>query len=105
MEPYNLQELAAWLNKTGLMQKSFSDMNRAEINDFCEQVHLSTEVPPDYTPPYINDNGDLIIPCHVPGKYKWWKGGQSIKETLKEIGAPEEIKRRYLDQKIGGRKI
>lgn len=32
----------------------------------------------------------LVIPSDAPKKYRWWNGGQSILETLMEIGAWEE---------------
>ncbi len=40
--------------------------------------------------PYLTENGELIISSNAPGKYKWWDGGQSVKETLDELEAPEE---------------
>jgi len=47
--------------------------------------------------PYIDARGDLIIPFDSEEKYHWWKeGGQSIRETLKELKAPEEVVRRYV---------
>ena len=51
--------------------------------------------------PYLTDSGELIIPTDVPEKYKWWAGGQSIKETLAELNASDEVVHRYVDQKIG----
>jgi len=51
--------------------------------------------------PYLTENDELIIPSDAPVKYKWWNGGQSVKETLKELNATEEVVRRYVDQKQG----
>ncbi len=48
--------------------------------------------------PYLSENGELIISSGAPGKYKWWDGGQSVKETLEELEAPEEVMKIYLNQ-------
>lgn len=44
--------------------------------------------------PYL-DNGILRIPFDSPQKYHWWNRGQSIKDTLRELGASDEILKRY----------
>jgi len=51
--------------------------------------------------PYLTENGELIISSNAPAKYKWWNGGQSIKETLEELEAPEEVVHRYISQMKG----
>jgi hypothetical protein len=35
--------------------------------------------------PYIDNRGRLVIPFDCPPKFRYWAGGQSVKETLKEI--------------------
>jgi len=55
----------------------------------------------DIQKPYITENGELIISSDVDAKYNWWAGGQSIKKTLEELEAPEEVMKRYIDQKTG----
>jgi hypothetical protein len=55
-----------------------------------------TEVLTLLTRPYINDRGELIIPCDCLPRYRWWAGGQSIAETLTELNAPPEVWRRYV---------
>lgn len=43
---------------------------------------------PSFNPdslPYIDNRGRLVIPFDCPPKYRYWAGGQSIKDTLKEI--------------------
>jgi hypothetical protein len=44
--------------------------------------------------PYI-DNGVLRIPFNSPHKYHWWNRGQDIGITLREMGASDEILKRY----------
>ena len=51
--------------------------------------------------PYLTDTGELIIPSDAPIEYRWWNGGQSVKKTLEELNAPEEVMDRYIDQKKG----
>lgn len=38
-----------------------------------------------YALPYIDNRGRLVIPYDCPPKYRYWAGGQSVKETLKEL--------------------
>jgi len=35
--------------------------------------------------PFIDSSGGLVIPSNSPARYHWWKGGQSVDETLNEI--------------------
>jgi len=45
--------------------------------------------------PYIADYGTLIIPHNSPSRFHWWNRGQSVCDTLKELGASDEIIKRY----------
>src|SRR4051812_47189526 len=47
--------------------------------------------------PYLNDRGELIIPLTAAPQYRWWAGGQSIRDTLRELGAPPEVLGRYVE--------
>lgn len=43
---------------------------------------------PSFNPdslPYIDNRGRLVIPFDCPPKYRYWAGGQSVRDTLKEI--------------------
>lgn len=35
--------------------------------------------------PYIDNRGRLVIPFGCPPKYRYWAGGQSVRDTLEEI--------------------
>ncbi len=48
-----------------------------------------------YPLPYVDHNGTLIIPFNSPPEYRWWNRCQSIKDTLRELGASDEILKRY----------
>ena len=46
--------------------------------------------------PYLDGQGDLVIPFDAPLKYHHWRaGGQSIWQTLAELNAPPEVVRRH----------
>lgn len=49
------------------------------------------------TNPYLDERGTLIIPTDSNPKYHYWKGGQSVVTTLKELGAPLEVLRRFVN--------
>ncbi len=46
--------------------------------------------------PYINRAGELVFSRHAPERCRWWAGGQSIGDTLLEIGAGPDVRRRYV---------
>jgi hypothetical protein len=41
--------------------------------------------------PYVNEKGELVISFAADRRYHWWAGGQSIRETLLELGAPLDV--------------
>ena len=45
--------------------------------------------------PYITDSGGLVIPFDSDRRFHWWNRGQSIHDTLRELGASDEILKRY----------
>lgn len=51
--------------------------------------------------PYISDYGSLIIPHNAPKRYHWWNGGQSVVNTLLELGASCEVLAKYRKSKKG----
>lgn len=47
--------------------------------------------------PFLTSVGELVIPRDCPSRYHYWKeGGQSLRETLQEMGASSETLSRYL---------
>ncbi len=40
--------------------------------------------------PFLDDLGRLRIPLDADEKYRWWQGGQSVFETLLELGASDK---------------
>ena len=47
--------------------------------------------------PYLTSRGELIVPHETDAKYHWWAEGQSIRQTLEELGASPEVLARYVD--------
>lgn len=39
---------------------------------------------------YLDNQGRLRIPLDADDKYRWWQGGQSVFETLLELGASDK---------------
>lgn len=35
--------------------------------------------------PYLDQRGRLVIPFDCPPKYRYWSGGQTVQETLREL--------------------
>lgn len=54
------------------------------------------EVQAEALMPYIKNGSELIIPSTCPEKYKWWKDGQSIFETLLEFDAPDTLVEKHI---------
>ncbi len=62
------------------------------------QHSLEQTIPPQsekYVIPYINNNGDLIIPFEADPKYFYWKGGQALESTLNELNPSDAVWNRY----------
>ena len=64
-------------------------------------VITENTVPPyEWKKPFITQAGILIIPTDSHPKYHWWQpNGQSLLQTLTEIGAPEHVIKRYTDNR------
>ena len=53
--------------------------------------------------PYLDQNGDLIIPNQCDQKFQWWndtvKDHMTLEEVLNYVGADDEVRARYLPSK------
>jgi len=99
----DLQSLAHYLNESGQMDLKFSEMTRLGIRNFCEQIHCITTEGTGWRPPYLNEKQELVIPADAPPKYRYWNGGQSLKETLIEMEVSNEIMQRYVKTESTGK--
>lgn len=91
----DLKTIGNYLSEKGLWRKSFSDLSESEITGLCEAILEATADDDGALVPYIDHNGGLVIPFRSPRHYRWWQGGQSVIETLIELGANQEIIKRY----------
>ena len=49
------------------------------------------------TKPYLHSDGSLVIPFGSIERYFYWmNGGQRLLDTLDELGASEEVRRKYM---------
>ena len=96
----NLPDLADRLNQYGIINKSFMELTKSEIQLMVSAIYScpGEDVPPDgWDKPRIDDRGDLVLTFNSHPKYHWWThDGQSIMETLVEISAPYEVAKKYL---------
>ena len=54
------------------------------------QTPPAPPAPPGSLPkPYLTAAGDLVIPHNLYPKYHWWKGGQKVDDTVKELRAAQ----------------
>ena len=84
---------------TGKLKIPSKVLGREEIK---KAVHILKEAGPDKVKavhrqkkPYINERSILVIPFTSDSKFHWWKGGQTIIETLRELKAPPEVIGKY----------
>lgn len=48
---------------------------------------MGEECEPEQVQPYVTESGILVIPWNSPARYHYWKkGGQSVCDTLRELG-------------------
>ncbi len=90
----NLKSVGEFLGKRQLWDKSFRDFNKKEMLELAMVICEAADSE-GWTPPHINKDGNLVVPTTAPLKYRWWVGGQSVLDTLKELGASEEIIKSY----------
>lgn len=96
MREYDLVAIGAWLNKHSLMDKPFASFSKEEIENLCNAVHLAT-IPVEYRVPYL-EKGELVFPSPTHPRFAYWADGQTLFETLKEMGADPETVSRYCNR-------
>ena len=74
---------------------SSNAVNNASIS-FVNAETVEQNKQSDVEPmPYLTNRNTVVIPCLCPLKYRWWAGGQSIEDTIKELGGSEGILKKY----------
>lgn len=56
----------------------------------------------DEKTPYIDNEGDIIIPFHSDAKYQYWNKGQSLADTLQELNVNEAVWKKHVLKKYPG---
>lgn len=96
----DLRIFADLVSKAGLMNKPFSAMSREDVENVLTAAYTAgakLSVSTNFEPPSIVD-GILRIPFNADPKYHHWKKcGQSVFETLRELGASDEVFQSYVD--------
>jgi hypothetical protein len=96
----DLKLFAALITEAGLMDKPFSSMSWEEVQSVIAAAYSAgarSTIPTRFTPPRI-ENGRLLIPVDADPKYYHWRPcGQSVFETLRELGASDEVFQKYMD--------
>jgi hypothetical protein len=41
--------------------------------------------------PFLMADGTVVIPFNSPERYHWWKGGQSVRQTVAELKERREL--------------
>jgi len=96
MPSLNLKVVGKFFSENKLWDKPFRDFSESDIELLADAIMNSLEdFGACWEPPYISMSGCLLIPWNAPKKYRWWQGGQSVMETLNELGASEEVKAKY----------
>lgn len=96
----DLKKVGDWFTKNNLWATPFNQFSEKQMKELVTVVLSSPgmAVPSGgWVKPFLNQAGELIIPPEAHPKYRYWlPDGQSIFETLKEIGAPESVIARYV---------
>jgi hypothetical protein len=96
----DFQRLGEKLTEAGLTGKAVNQYSKQDIETLVKACIESTrpEQQTEYvTNPYIDSNGELIVPFNSDPRFHWWKRcGQSLLETLRELKAPEDVVRKYV---------
>jgi len=95
----DFQHLGQALAKAGLADKPVNQYSKQEVETLvqaCIDALKPDQQTESLVSPYIDSNGDLRIPFNSDPKYHWWKCGQSLLETLRELGASEETVKKYV---------
>ena len=56
-------------------------------------ANMGENCEPEQVEPYVTEYGILVIPWNSPRKYHYWNGGQSVCDTLKELGRCDLIEK------------
>lgn len=77
-----------------LTEQTESHKLPADKYELAERMAIMGEnTEPKQTEPYVTDSGILVIPFNSDKKYHYWNSGQSVCDTLKELGRCDLIEK------------
>lgn len=101
----NLKKVGEWFTRKNLWATPFNQFTEDMIQELVTVVLSSPglAVPPGgWVKPFLSQGGELIIPPEAHPKYRYWlPDGQSLIETLRELGASPAIISRYVELEEG----
>ncbi len=98
MEQIAVEKLSKMLTDHKLWGTPFKNIKAVDLQKIAEIFLENIDPGIEYSSPPFVRNGELNIPHNAPLKYRWWDGGQSIRETLVELGATQAV----IDKYCGG---
>ena len=64
------------------------------VDDLSERMAIQGEnCEPGQVKPFVTDFGVLVIPWNSPKRFHYWNKGQSVCETLRELGRCDLIEK------------
>lgn len=72
-----------------MARKVLREIEEAKDSSPCQSIQ-SEPGPGSHERPYLDSEGDLVIPFSSDPRYHWWAKGQGIEETMKEISKGNE---------------
>ena len=98
----NISALVDEINTSGVfltvVNGKLKGRNFSSLSDsLLHKIDIVNFLSKDKPKPYIKENGELIIPFDCEPKYRWWAGGQSVRATLLELNAQQEVLCNYMD--------
>ena len=96
----DFKKLGAALAAAGLTGKPVDKYSKEEV-EVLVKACIASLIPPKegpFKPPYIDEQGELIIPFDSDPRFHWWRPyGQSVAVTLREMRVSDEIWQKSLD--------
>ena len=96
----DFQLLGDKLAGAGLTGKPVDQYSKKEVESLvaaCIDALQPVQQTELVVPPYIDANGRLVVPFNSDPRFWWWKSGQSLLETLRELNASDEVVRKYVN--------
>jgi len=102
MKQLTVDKLSKLLTEHKLWGTPFRKIKVVDLEKIAEIFFESIDPDSDtVSPPFIR-NGELNIPYNASLKYRWWDGGQSVRDTLVELGASQDVINKYCGIMGGG---